>query len=244
MIDRTSQRAAAVDPADHEAVLGALKKMKDISITQVWCTHKHDDHAGGNLAFATAYPNIHIYGPSQESTAVPGISHPCTEGTAFNLGNISVTVMHLPCHTRGHIAFYAGQVLCAGDTLFTGGCGRFFEGSAEEMLQNMDRLSLLPDETVCCPAHEYTLGNLAFNSFIDPDLRAVFEEVNAQRQRGQFTVPTTIAAEKYHNLFMRTKERRIQQLVAAAAGATYHNKEIDAVTTMSLLRKMKNEFKT
>jgi len=245
VIDKSSMQAAVIDPADHEVMLGVLKMMPEITCTQVWCTHKHDDHAGGNAAFAAAYPGIQIYGPAHENQLVPAISHPCEDGAAFQLGSsTSVKVLFVPCHTRGHIIYFAdagnARVLATGDTLFTGGCGRFFEGTAAEMLRNMDRMRDLPDDTVCCPAHEYTLGNFAFNASVDRRLKPNHAEIAAKREKGEFTVPTTIGAEKVHNLFMRTREADVQALVKLATG---EEKELDAEQTMALLRSMKNSFR-
>jgi hydroxyacylglutathione hydrolase len=247
VIDKASMQAAVVDPADHEVMLGALKTMSEITLTQVWCTHKHDDHAGGNEAFAAAYPGIKIYGPVHENKTVPAISHPCEDEATFQLGtNTQVRVLFVPCHTRGHIIYFAdagnARVLAAGDTLFTGGCGRFFEGTAAEMLANMDRMRQLPHDTVCCPAHEYTQGNFAFNASIDSRLKPNHAEIVAKREKGEFTVPTTIGAEKVHNLFMRTRDTDVQELVKRAAGPAYADKELDAEMTMTLLREMKNSF--
>jgi len=247
VIDKSSMQAAVVDPADHEVMLRVLQSMPEITCTQVWCTHKHKDHCGGNAAFAAAYPGIRIYGPAHETKwdAEPALTNPCEDHATFRLGNsTNVRVLFVPCHTRGHIAYFAdagnARVLAAGDTLFTGGCGRFFEGTPAEMLVNMDRLGGLPDDTVCCPAHEYTLGNFAFNASIDSRLQPNHAEIIAVRERGEFTVPTTIGAEKKHNLFMRTREADVQSLTKQAAG---EENELGAEQTMALLRSMKNSFK-
>jgi hydroxyacylglutathione hydrolase len=246
VVEKKTGLGAVVDPADHGVMLQALKRMPDVKITQVWCTHKHSDHCGGNDAFATAYPGIEIYGPVHETEHVPAITIPCEDGAIFKLGDIDVRVLYVPCHTRGHIAFFANsgtaRVLAAGDCLFTGGCGRFFEGAPEEMLSIMDKFAELPDDTVCCPAHEYTIGNFSFNASVDSSLQGALENIRGQRDRGEFTVPTTIGAEKKHNLFMLTRTERVQFLTASAAGESTAALG-DPVKTMSLLREMKNNFK-
>jgi hydroxyacylglutathione hydrolase len=243
IIDKASHHAAVVDPADHTVMLEAMKLVPNVELKQLWCTHKHEDHCGGNTAFASAFPGLEVYGPKEEF--VPAVTHPCEDGASFTLGSTRVRVLHVPCHTRGHIAFFAdtgsAHILASGDCLFTGGCGRFFEGVPEEMLTIMDKFSQLPDDTICLPAHEYTLGNFQFNASVDPSLRDALESVRGQRDRGEFTVPTTIHAEKRLNLFMMTRTERMQGLVAEAA----HDPAAigDPVKTMELLRKMKNSFK-
>ncbi len=175
------------------------------------------------------------------------ITHPCQDGMKFKFGNNDVAVTHVPCHTRGHIVFYIqspdsmSKVLACGDTVFVGGCGRFFEGTAEEMITNMAKLRQLPDDTMCLPAHEYTLGNFEFNASIDESLNEALAAIKAKRKRGEFTVPTTIGLEKQHNLFMNTEDNRIQQLVAKASGDD--SCVGSAGTTMTHLRSMKNNFR-
>lgn len=275
VIDKATRAAAVIDPADHTAVLAALAQpsMVDVDLQQIWVTHKHDDHSGGNIAVAEAYAQkgaaLSVYGPALE-VMLPGkpaqpagwsvqkeaITTACDEGTTFSLGQSSVRVMHVPCHTRGHIAYYieapgdddssssssGDRVLACGDTLFHGGCGRFFEGSAAEMVSNMQRLAALPDDTVCLPAHEYTLGNFSFNSTVDTgsDMAAKLENIRRLREEGEFTVPTTIKEEKLYNLFMKTGEEQVQRQTAAASGE--EGCVGDAERTMAVLRSMKDKF--
>jgi hydroxyacylglutathione hydrolase len=263
IIDKDSRAAALVDPSDHVNMLTAVKRMDDITVSQIWCTHKHDDHCGGNIAFSKAFPGIEIYGPSQEKMgdelggnfpAQPRswldqqqvITTACDDGATFTLGTTSVQVSHVPCHTRGHIIYYAEsgdkstRVLACGDTVFVGGCGRFFEGTAEEMVINMRKIRQLPNDTICLPAHEYTLSNFVFNVTIDPSVNDKVEEYKVMRNNGEFTVPTTIANELKYNLFMNTELDTVQKLTAAASG----DKSCvgDAVKTMALLRSMKNNM--
>jgi hydroxyacylglutathione hydrolase len=246
VIDKASKDAAVVDPADHVNMMEALKSMTDINLKQVWNTHKHDDHAGGNIKFSKSFPGIKIYGPKHENEEVPAITNPCEDGDSFNLGNTLVKILYVPCHTRGHIAFFGeadsnSKVLACGDTLFNGGCGRFFEGTADEMVINLQRFRQLGDNVVCLPAHEYTLGNFAFNASIDENLRTRFDEIKKMRDDGFFTVPTTIQDEKLYNLFMNTDDSRIQSLVANASG---DNECIgNEVKTMKYLRELKNNFR-
>ena len=244
LIDKERKEACLVDPADPPPVMSALKEM-GVTPTQLWCTHYHADHQGGNAAFKSAYPDMEILGPSKEKIDV--IDRKLEDGTTFKFGDMDVSVMHVPCHTKGHIAFYGEKksggvrILAAGDNLFAGGCGRFFEGTAEQMLNNMDRLGQLPEDTVVCPAHEYTEANYRFLNSLDPAaVGAVFKQVQATRAEGKYTVPTTIGAEKKTNYFMKCNEAHVQAVVADAAGVDVNG---NAVQTMQILREMKNAFK-
>lgn len=244
IINTAVKEAALVDPADPDPVMEALRDM-GVKPTQLWCTHYHNDHQGGNAAFKKAFPDMEILGPSKEPIEV--IDTKLEDGATFKFGGMDVSVMHVPCHTKGHIAFYSEdksanvRILAAGDTLFAGGCGRFFEGTPAEMLSNMNRLGELPDDTVVCPAHEYTEANYKFLNSLDPEtVGEVFRQVQIRRAEGKFTVPTTIGAEKETNYFMKCNEPHIQAIIAKAAGVAVSG---DSVLTMKSLREMKNEFK-
>ena len=244
IIDKENDAVALVDPADPQPIMDALKEMKIIP-TALFTTHYHNDHQGGNDAFKKAYPDMHIYGPSHEVIKV--IDEKLDDGDTFAFGNCAVSVMHVPCHTKGHIAYYLEnkeanvRILAPGDTLFVGGCGRFFEGTPEQMLSNMNRLSELPDDTVVCPAHEYTEANYKFLNAVDPQrCGEVYRQVCAARAEGKFTVPTTIGQEKATNLFMKCNDASVQALVTAYGAADTVG---DAVKTMGSLREQKNSFK-
>ena len=247
IIDNDSKEVALVDPSDPPPVMKALKEL-NLTPTQLWCTHYHDDHQGGNAAFKKEFPSMHIYGPSLEPIKV--IDSKMADGDLFEFGrNMKVKVIHVPCHTKGHIAFYGEtnvgeeiSILAAGDTLFTGGCGRFFEGTADQMLVNMNKFNQLPDRTVVCPAHEYTEANYKFLDSLDPEICGpVYAKVKAERAKGKFTVPTTIGAEKASNLFMKCNDERVQDLVSDRAGS--NEARGDPVATMKLMRELKNSFK-
>ena len=247
IVDTATKDVALVDPADPPPVFEALKDM-GLKPTQLWCTHYHDDHQGGNAAFKKEFPDMHIYGPSKEPIEV--IDSKMDDGSSFSFGqNMKVSVIHVPCHTKGHIAFYGEtegadssvKILAPGDTLFMGGVGKFFEGTAEEMLANMDRLVQLPDDTIVCSAHEYTQGNFAFANHLDEETCGeTYKQVLATRAEGKFTLPTTIGAEKKTNLFMMCNDERLQGLVSAAAG---QDTKGDPAATMKMLRSLKNNFK-
>jgi hydroxyacylglutathione hydrolase len=239
VIDKESRFAAVVDPGEGDAVVKRVKEMEAAGICQlkqIWCTHKHDDHAGGNAIIASEFPGLDVIGTQYEP--VPAITRAVGEGSEFVLGKTSVKVIYVPCHTSGHIAFIVTSgrnILFPGDTLFVGGVGRFFEGTGAEMQVNMDRFRELPAETLVYPAHEYTESNLRFLASVDPLVcSSVLAEVQEKRSKGEFTVPTEIGKEVNYNLFMKTREARVQNLIGITD---------DPVATMTKLREMKNSFR-
>lgn len=204
--DPASKETAVVDPAVAEPVLEAAT-VRGWTITQIWNTHWHPDHIGGNEAIKAA-TGCKVSGPVRERAKIPTLDVPLHEGDHVYLGNVVGEVIDVPAHTAGHIAIYLPSEGAAfvGDTLFAMGCGRLFEGTADQMFHNMVRLSLLPEDTDVYCAHEYTQSNGHFALTAEPDnqaLRDRMDAVNAARARGEATVPTTIALERATNPFMR-----------------------------------------
>jgi len=234
VIDKETGDAAVVDPGDPLPVIETIKRM-DIQLKQLWTTHKHGDHVGGNEAFVSAFPGLQVFGTKYE--AVPCLTHGVGEGDEFKLGSSEIKVMHVPCHTTGHVAFVmstteGSTLLFAGDTLFVGGCGRFFEGTGAQMLTNMQRLKSLPLDTFVFPAHEYTEGNYKFLASVDADrCGAKYEQIKMMRSQGLFTVPSTIEQELQTNLFMLTDTSEVQALMQCDGNAE---------ATMNTLREQKN----
>jgi hydroxyacylglutathione hydrolase len=201
-----SGETAVIDPAVAESVLTAAEE-RGWRITQIWNTHWHPDHVGGNAAIKAA-TGCTITGPAAEATKIPGIDRAVAEGDSVTLGGVTASVMDVPAHTAGHIAYHCASAGAAfvGDTLFAMGCGRLFEGTAAQMFANMQRLAALPDDTAVYCAHEYTLSNARFAVTVEPDNSALTKRlalVEAMRARGEPTVPTSIGAEKATNPFMR-----------------------------------------
>jgi hydroxyacylglutathione hydrolase len=195
-----------VDPAVAEPVLEAAAA-RGWRITQIWNTHWHPDHTGGNAEIKAA-TGCTITGPAAEAARIPTLDRLVSEGDTVTLGEVIAQVLEVPAHTAGHIAYHfpKEQAAFVGDTLFAMGCGRLFEGNAEQMHANLQRLAALPAETAVYCAHEYTLSNARFAVTADPDntaLRTRFAEVEAARSRGEATVPTSIALERATNPFMR-----------------------------------------
>jgi hydroxyacylglutathione hydrolase len=210
-----SGETMVVDPAVADAPLAEAEK-RGWKITQIWNTHWHPDHTGGNADIKAATGCI-ITGPAAEAERIPTLDRQVTGGDTVWLGSVEATVIDVPAHTAGHIAFYLPSEHAAfvGDTLFAMGCGRLFEGTAGQMYDNMRKLEALPDETAVYCAHEYTQSNGRFALTVEPGnaaLVARMADVDTMRARGEPTVPTSIGAEKATNPFMRAAS--VEELAA------------------------------
>ncbi|HET7604536.1 MAG TPA: hydroxyacylglutathione hydrolase [Sphingomicrobium sp.] len=203
--DAEGGQTAVVDPGDAAPVLAEAER-RGWNISQVWNTHWHPDHTGGNAVIKTA-TGARISGPAQEQIAGRDVA--LSEGDHVSLGKHVGRVIEVPGHTLGHIAliFDDDRVAFVGDTLFAMGCGKLFEGTPEQMYRSLRRLTELPDDTRLYCAHEYTLSNARFAVHAEPDNRAVAErlaEVQRLRDAGKITVPTTVAQERETNPFVRS----------------------------------------
>jgi len=206
MHDPASGETVVVDPAEADPVL-AEAGARGWTITQIWNTHWHPDHTGGNAAIKAA-TGARITGPAAEAGKIPDLDAQVGEGDAARIGAIEARVMETPAHTAGHISYHlpSEAALFCGDTLFAMGCGRLFEGDAAQMHANLQRFAALPDDTRVYCAHEYTLSNGRFAAHAEPDNRAIAERlarVEAMRAAGEATVPSTIGEERETNPFMR-----------------------------------------
>ena len=204
--DRASDETVVVDPAVAEPVLAEADR-RGWKIGQIWNTHWHPDHTGGNAAIKAA-TGATITGPAGEAARIPTLDLKVGEGDSVRLGGHVANVIEVPGHTAGHIAFHLPEddAVFVGDTLFAMGCGRLFEGDADQMFANMRRLAALPPETRAYCAHEYTQSNGRFALVAEPDNAAIaarMAQVDAARAKGEATVPTTIGEERATNPFMR-----------------------------------------
>jgi hydroxyacylglutathione hydrolase len=201
-----SGETVVVDPAVAEPVL-AEAEARGWQIGQIWNTHWHPDHTGGNAEIKAA-TGCTVTGPAAEADRIPTLDRRVREGDRVRLGAVEAEVLEMPAHTAGHIAYHLAseRLVFVGDILFAMGCGRLFEGNAEQMHANLQRLGGLPANTQVYCAHEYTLANARFSVTVEPGNQALAErlhEVKRLRAGGQPTVPTTIGLEQATNPFMR-----------------------------------------
>jgi hydroxyacylglutathione hydrolase len=237
------QRALVVDPGDAQPVRTYLERT-GLQLDAILVTHHHQDHTGGVDALREA-TGARVWGPARER--IPGPFTPLSEGDAITVLGLPFQVFDVPGHTAGHIAYFTPDVdgsplLFCGDTLFSGGCGRLFEGTPAQMLASLDKLAALPGATRVCCTHEYTLSNLNFAQAVDPrntDLAQYRQQCEALRARGEPTLPSNIALEARINPFLRARVPAVAEAAHAHDGA---NKN-DAVSVFASLRQWKNEFR-
>ena len=236
------KRAVVVDPGDAEPVFQALQAAR-LQLESILVTHHHADHTGGVEALRQA-TGATVYGPATER--IPKPFQPLREGDSITALGLDFKVLDVPGHTAGHIAFYTpdmqGQpLLFCGDTLFSGGCGRLFEGTPAQMLASLDKLAALPNNTRVCCAHEYTLANLRFALAVEPDnapLAAYEKHCRELREQGIPTLPASIGQEILINPFLRTRQPAIM-----AAVHQFDASARDDTTVFAALRQWKNQFK-
>lgn len=239
IIDEVTRQAAVIDPAEPGPVLDAITSAK-VTLTAILCTHHHWDHSGGNKELLKHIPGIDVVGGEADSHAIPGCTRPVHHGDTLKIGDLIVEVLHVPCHTRGHVAYLVEDALFTGDTLFVGGCGRFFEGTPEHMNNSLNHvIANLSDSTRIFCGHEYSLETLSFALTLEPSNQALRDKLEWAKNRtfeGLPTVPSTIGEEKEYNPFMRVHTSEI----AAAVGLTG---AFDPVDVMYKVRKRKDSFR-
>jgi len=211
--DPDSGFTACIDTPEVEPILRALDQ-KDWRLTHILNTHHHFDHAGGNLELKEKTDCI-IVGARKDAKRIPGIDIQMGDGDTYLFGAHEMTILETPGHTSGHVIYYFAEsgIAFVGDTLFALGCGRLFEGTAEDMWTSLQKLQQLPDATLVYCAHEYTLANARFAMTVDPDnsdLRIRSSEIEKLRERGKPTIPTTIGLEKRTNPFLRADDPELQ----------------------------------
>jgi hydroxyacylglutathione hydrolase len=216
--DKRADKTAVVDPGDPAPVLAELKR-RSWKLNAILNTHWHPDHTGGNAALKAETGAV-IIAPSGEGTRIPGADWLAGGNNKIKVGQHVAHILEVPGHTAGHIAYHFvdDQMLFVGDTLFAMGCGRLFEGTAAQMFRNMQTFAKLPPETMVYCAHEYTQANGRFALTVEPDneaLQARMAEVDALREAGEPTVPTTIGAELATNPFLRAES--VEQLAERRA---------------------------
>ncbi len=233
-------QAAVVDPGEAGPVLDYLDA-QGLTLTAILVTHHHHDHVGG-IPDLTKRFSVPVHGPGEE--AIPGLTDPVSKSRPLHLTGLGLDfeVIPVPGHTRGHVAYYRPNLLFCGDTLFGCGCGRLFEGSAEQMFNSLARLAALPGATQVYCAHEYTLANIRFALAVEPDnpaLQARAEQARALREQGRPTVPSTLDLERQTNPFLRAHTPAVRAAAERHAGHPLP----DAVAVFAALRAWKDGFR-
>lgn len=195
-----------VDPGEAAPVFNAIAE-NQWQPTAILLTHHHHDHVGGVNELVARYPNLVVYGPQE--TQNKGANHVVHEGDSVTILGHEFSVIATPGHTLGHLSYFSFPYLFCGDTMFSAGCGRLFEGTPEQMYQSFEKINKLPEETLICCAHEYTLSNLTFSVSILPNdehLEQYYRKVKELRAKNQKTLPSTLKIERQINLFLRVND--------------------------------------
>lgn len=206
-------RCIIVDPGEAAPVLEAIAQ-NHWQPEAILLTHHHNDHVGGVKQLVQNFPDLVVYGP--EETQDKGANWIVSEGDKITILEHEFSVMATPGHTLGHICYYSTPYLFCGDTMFSGGCGRLFEGSAEAMYHSFQKINTLPADTLICCAHEYTLSNMQFSLTILPeneDLNRYYRKVKELRVKNLSTLPSSLQIERKINLFLKTQDYDLKQKI-------------------------------
>jgi hydroxyacylglutathione hydrolase len=214
--DPVTGKTGVIDTPEVATIENALSET-GWSLDFILNTHHHDDHAGGNLELKKK-TGCTIIGPKADAARIPGIDIELGDGDTFELGSRTATVYDTPGHTRGHIVYHFADdhIAFVGDTLFSMGCGRLFEGTPEQMWTSLQKLLAWPDDTLVYCAHEYTQSNAAFALSVEPDNAQLIErakQVDALRKQNKPTIPSTIGLERATNPFLRPSSPELQTTV-------------------------------
>ncbi len=202
-----------VDPGEAAPVLKAIAE-NHWQPAAILLTHHHHDHVGGVKELVQNFPGLVVYGP--EETLDKGTNQVVREGDKVNILEYEFSVIATPGHTLGHLCYFNFPYLFCGDTMFSGGCGRLFEGTAEQMYESFQKINSLPAETLICCAHEYTLSNMQFSLSImaeDETFLGYYRKVKELRAKGQSTLPSSLANERKINIFLRTEDVVLKELI-------------------------------
>ncbi|CAL8101054.1 unnamed protein product [Calicophoron daubneyi] len=245
LIEKSSKKCAAVDPVEPEKVLNAVKD-RGLQLHSILTTHHHADHSGGNSELVKKWKSMHgedltVYGGDSR---IPALNHTVSDGEKLKMGeNLAVTCIYTPCHTSGHVCYHVTEsgsanagVVFTGDCLFLAGCGRFFEGTAQQMYKALvEKLATLPPATKVYCGHEYTVKNLEFALTVEPNNKQIqqrLERERAVRAQGKLTVPGSIEEELATNPFMRVNQPEVLS----------HAKTSDPIQAMKIIREEKDRF--
>lgn len=240
IICKTSGEAAVVDPGEFYPVWQQIQT-RGVNLRHVLCTHHHADHIGGLEELLEESPGLKVYAHEEDQKRISSITNTLQHGDTVNVGELSAQVFYTPGHTRGSICYSFEGTLFTGDTLFGGGCGRLFEGSAQQMHQSLAFLNSMASDTKMYFGHEYTVANLNFAHFVEPDNKAVqqrLEEAASLVAQSRPTTPSTLALEFATNPFLRSdQESMIHGLQDKLSGDL-----TDSLAVFTALRKLKDNF--
>ena len=234
---RKSGKTAVIDPSGHKKVIQYCLD-NNWHIDFILNTHHHYDHIGGNKGVAK-YFNAKIVGHEQDKHRIPDMDIRLKEGDIFNFANYNVKIIDVSGHTIGHIAYFfvEEKILFCGDSLFSFGCGRMFEGNPEMFWQSLAKIKLLPDDTKIFCAHEYTYQNWLFASSLDKDNVNLAKQkniINTKLQQNNITLPTTLSYEKQYNPFLQADNLEFQKKI--------NMQHCDPATVFAYIRKLKDQF--
>ncbi|AWK13270.1 hydroxyacylglutathione hydrolase [Candidatus Fukatsuia symbiotica] len=232
----TQAHCVIIDPGEAAPVFTALTEQQ-LTADAILLTHHHYDHLDGVVELLRRFPGLPVYGPQE--TADKGATVLVKEGDDLTIGSQNFSIIAVPGHTLGHIAYYNAPYLFCGDTLFSAGCGRLFEGTCDQMYASIQKIMQLPDDTLICSAHEYTLSNLAFARSILPQDRKIEtyqQHIEQLRAKNQPSLPTTLQLEREINVFLRCSDIELQKKV----GITPYSTSFSSI--FSALRVMKDRF--
>ncbi len=240
LISTQTKECAVIDCADGESAAEYLEK-KGLKPTLALATHHHADHIGGFEYLKERFPSIRFGGYLGDERRLPPLELPLRDGEKLSFAGVTGTVLHVPGHTSGHLAYYFPQLgaLFCGDVLFAGGCGRIFEGTPQQMFESLQKLAQLPPDTKVYCGHEYTESNLKFALTVEPDnreLKEFYQKVIELRKEGLPTVPTTLELEKKINPFLRVGEPAVRQK------ALENGANDDPISIFAKIRELKNRF--
>jgi hydroxyacylglutathione hydrolase len=237
--DKLSKNAWIIDPGDATPIIEKLEQYH-LKLNGILITHHHHDHSGGIPSLINQYGHIPIFGSYK--SPLPYITKKVREGDIITCGTIKLIALEIPGHTLDHTAFFGNGWLFSGDTLFSAGCGKVFEGTMEQMYCSLQKLSNLPDDTQLYCGHEYTLANLYFAKHVEPDNPFILEKIELTKtlqNQHKPTLPSLLGEEKKFNPFLRCHEHSIIQAVKNHSGCALESPEV----IFSHLREWKNQFR-